>query len=318
MNFFKKRLSGSKESFPSMDTKSGKKTVAPPPSGEVGAPGKSTSIGNVMGNLRTEHDAMQLKTFTRWWHSWLSPRGVDIDDLCTQIQPGVIGIQLIEALSGTLVGRYNRNPKNTFQKGENHNAFLATIKAKGIKLVNIGADDLQAGDKKLVLGLTWTLILRYEIEKYGADEMELLRWVKKTTSGYDGVKITTWGESFCDGKAFSAICHAFDDKCLDYEKAKKEKPLKCLTTAFDVADKTYGVPKLLEPADLVDGAVRCAPATSTATRHRHSPPPLAYARPPSPATRTRPHARTDPHPPALAHQPVVVPTEPSPGMPRCS
>ena len=44
---------------------------------------------------------------------------------------------------------------------ENHNVFLSQLKAKSIKLVNIGAEDLAGGDQKLVLGLTWTLILRY-------------------------------------------------------------------------------------------------------------------------------------------------------------
>ena len=46
---------------------------------------------------------------------------------------------------------------------------LSSVKSKGLKLVNIGPEDLVAGDRKLVLGLTWTLILRYEIQRYGAD-----------------------------------------------------------------------------------------------------------------------------------------------------
>ena len=62
--------------------------------------------------------------------------------------------------------------------------------------------------QKLVLGLTWTLILRYEIQRYGADEMELLRWCKQVTAGYPGVDVTTWAYSFVDGKAFCAILHA--------------------------------------------------------------------------------------------------------------
>ena len=38
---------------------------------------------------------------------------------------------------------------------------------------------LANGDIKLVLGLTYQLILRFEIQRYGADEMELLRWISK-------------------------------------------------------------------------------------------------------------------------------------------
>jgi hypothetical protein len=91
----------------------------------------------------------------------------------------VLGIQLMEALSGQVAPRYNRNPKNTYQAGENQIAFIKAIQSKGLKLVNIGPADLQQGDQKLILGLTWTLILRYEIQRYGADEMELLKWVKE-------------------------------------------------------------------------------------------------------------------------------------------
>ena len=141
-----------------------RKTVAPPPSGQVGGPDtrlqKNTSGDALIKELRGEHDAMQLKTFTRWWHSVLSPRGVEVTDLLNQIKPGVIGIQLIEALTGELAGRYNRKPKNQYQHLENQLTFIGQVKAKGLRLVNIGAEDLAAGERKLVLGLTWTLILR--------------------------------------------------------------------------------------------------------------------------------------------------------------
>ena len=51
-------------------------------------------------DLHTEHAAMQLKAFTKWWDSWLKPRGTEVTNLCEQIKDGVIAIKLIEALSG--------------------------------------------------------------------------------------------------------------------------------------------------------------------------------------------------------------------------
>ena len=106
--------------------------------------------------------------------------------------------------------KYNRKPINTFQKGENLVIFLETVKSKGIKLVNIGPDDLQGGNQRLILGLTWTLILRYEVQKYGAGEMELLKWVEKTTEGYKGARArracAKWPPPFPD----AAIDAAFD------------------------------------------------------------------------------------------------------------
>ena len=70
------------------------------------------------------------------------------------------------------VKKYNKNPINRFQMGENNLIFLQTVKSKGITLVNIGPDDLYTANETLVLGVTWTLILRYEVQKYGAGEME--------------------------------------------------------------------------------------------------------------------------------------------------
>jgi actinin alpha len=75
------------------------------------------------------------------------------------------------------------------------------------------------------------------------------------TAGYPGVDITSWGQSFSDGKAFAAVLNKFAPEKLDYGKASKEKPAKLLDKAFDVASEDpFGVPKLLDASDLVGGA----------------------------------------------------------------
>ena len=71
-----------------------------------------------------------------------------------------------------------------------------------MKLVNIGAEDLHDGKKKLVLGLTWTLILKYEISKFGIDENMILKWVRLRVGD---IEVTSWGESFRDGLVFCAL-----------------------------------------------------------------------------------------------------------------
>ena len=52
--------------------------------------------------------------------------------------------------------QYNKKPVGKFMQLENHNIFLSQLKAKSIKLVNIGGEDLWSGDRKLILGLTCT------------------------------------------------------------------------------------------------------------------------------------------------------------------
>ncbi|CAG8852631.1 45662_t:CDS:2, partial [Gigaspora margarita] len=60
-------------------------------------------------------------------------------------------------------GRYNKNPKLRIQKVENVNKALEFIKRRGVPLTNIGAEDIVDASLKLILGMIWTIILRFTI-----------------------------------------------------------------------------------------------------------------------------------------------------------
>ena len=125
------------------------------------------------------HDKLansQLQTFTRYWDSYLGPRGTQVRDLCSQIQDGVLGFRLLEALEGIVAvpvvrGRIKAfgasivaKPKIRIERIENLNAFLKVLTAqKGIHLVNIGGEDLEEGKLDLVLGLTFEIVKHYEL-----------------------------------------------------------------------------------------------------------------------------------------------------------
>lgn len=49
------------------------------------------------------------------------------------------------------------------QKAENVNKALEFITSRGVKLTNIGPEDIIDGNIKLILGMIWTLILRFTI-----------------------------------------------------------------------------------------------------------------------------------------------------------
>ena len=65
-----------------------------------------------------------------------------------------------------------------FRMLENQCTFLRSLSEQAIYLVNIGGEDLVEGQPKLVLGLTWTLIQRYEMHKFGAVEKDVLAWAR--------------------------------------------------------------------------------------------------------------------------------------------
>lgn len=104
-----------------------------------------------------------------------------LEHLAASFSDGVALIQLLELISDESLGRYNKKPKLRIQKIENVNKALAFIKGK-VQLTNIGAEgndamvdahetihrflciqDLVDANDKLVLGMIWTIILRFTI-----------------------------------------------------------------------------------------------------------------------------------------------------------
>lgn len=71
---------------------------------------------------------------------------------------------LVESLQKRkLKPSWNKRPANQHHYLENATKALKAIEDDGIKLVNIGNVDIINGNLKLILGLIWSLIVRYQI-----------------------------------------------------------------------------------------------------------------------------------------------------------
>ena len=114
-------------------------------------------------------------------------------------------IHLLELLSNTSLGRYASKPKLRVQRFENVNTCLTFIKSRGIPLTNIGAEDVVDGNRKIILGLIWTLILRFTISDIGVEGLTakegLLLWCQRKTACYEEVEIRDFGGCWNDGLA---------------------------------------------------------------------------------------------------------------------
>ena len=91
------------------------------------------------------------------------------------------------------------------QKFENVNKSLDYIKGRGIQMHNIGAEDVVDGNRKIILGLIWILILRFtisDINEEGLSAKEgLLLWCQRKTACYDEVEVRDFSSSWNDGLA---------------------------------------------------------------------------------------------------------------------
>lgn len=162
-------------------------------------------------NLDDKWIQIQRNTFTNWVNEQLKHENEKVTDLKTDLSNGVKLIKLVNILqqpNSKVSRRYFKNPTNQHQSLENITLALNAITDDGIKLVNIGLIffalnklfilkinsgnvDLMSGNLKLILGLIWHLILRYQIGKTKIPPKKLiLAWIKSVLPQYQLTNLT--------------------------------------------------------------------------------------------------------------------------------
>ncbi|KAE9374596.1 hypothetical protein N431DRAFT_503418 [Stipitochalara longipes BDJ] len=201
---------------------------------------------------------VQQKTFTKWLNTKIEPRELVVVDLVKDLSDGVVLIHLLECLSNESLGRYAAKPKLRVQRFENANLSLDFIKSRGIQMTNIGAEDVVDGNRKIILGLIWTLILRFTISDINEEGMTakegLLLWCQRKTACYDEVEVRNFTDCWNDGLAFCALLDIHRPDLIDYDALNKDDHRGNMQLAFDIATKEIGIPALLDVEDVCDVA----------------------------------------------------------------
>jgi len=197
---------------------------------------------------------IQQRTFTAWCNEFLKDRGMHINDLAKDLRDGILLINLLEIISGKSLGKYNKNPKVPTQKYENTGIAIEFVKNEGIKLVNVGNTDITDGNLRITLGLIWTLILRYQVNRGdGAGKDELLKWVQSKIPTYN---ITNFKTNWNDGRAICALTDAIapgafpGHNSLDSSKGRDNCD-KGMGAAYD----HLGILRILEPEAMANPRV---------------------------------------------------------------
>ncbi|CRG87243.1 Alpha-actinin-like protein 1 [Talaromyces islandicus] len=200
----------------------------------------------------------QQKTFTKWLNNKIKARDLAIEDLVKDLSDGVVLIHLLEILGDESLGRYASKPKLRVQKFENVNKSLDFIKWRGIPMTNIGAEDIVDGNRKIILGLIWTLISKFtisDINQEGISAKEgLLLWCQRKTACYPEVEVRDFSTSWNDGLAFCALLDIHRPDLIDYDALDKNDHRGNMQLAFDIAANEIGIPDLLDVEDVCDVA----------------------------------------------------------------
>mmetsp|Transcript_27912 Transcript_27912/g.69999 ORF Transcript_27912/g.69999 Transcript_27912/m.69999 type:complete len:441 (+) Transcript_27912:99-1421(+) len=205
----------------------------------------------------TSWQDIQEKTFTRWVNEHLKDRGMQCTDLFKDLRDGVLLINLLEIISGKALPRHNKNPRVPHQKYENTAIAVKFVQDEGIKLVNIGGQDITDGNRRIILGLIWTLILRYQVNKGRSDDSnakdELLRWVQSKIPEYG---ITGFKKDWNDGRALCALTNAIaPGSCPEHKSLDVNKKEENCERGLALANAELNIPRLLEANELANPRV---------------------------------------------------------------
>jgi filamin len=195
---------------------------------------------------------VQKKTFTRWCNNYLKERKMYITNLETDLANGLMLINLLEIISNKDIGaRYNKAPKIRNQLLENTSIALKFIANQHIKLVGIGPEDITDGNLKLILGLIWTLILRFQIQRSGFEgKAELLEWVRKQVAPY-GEKPNNFNLDWRNGRVLAALTDSLKPGVFPQNTWTGE-PVPDLEKAQNIAENEYSIPKLIDAIDIYE------------------------------------------------------------------
>merc|ERR1719470_81878 len=195
-------------------------------------------------------------------NSFLQKAKMEVEDLFTDLADGRKLLKLLEIISGEKLGKPNSG-KMRVHRIENVNKSLAFLHTK-VRLENIGAEDIVDGNPRMILGLIWTIILRFQIQEIEIDVYEddnksnekksakdaLLLWCQRKTNGYPNVGIRDFSSSWQSGLGFNALIHSHRPDLINFNRLDKDDHLGNLRNAFDIAEKHLGIPKLLDAEDV--------------------------------------------------------------------
>lgn len=193
---------------------------------------------------------IQHKTFVNWANEQLIHSNRSVENLGTDLCDGVKLVALIEALQFKKIGKVYSKPTSKFQMLHNVSLALQAVADDNVKLVNIGTDDIVGGSLKLILGLLWHLIIRYQISSSKTKvppKKLMLQWFQ---NALPGLSISNFTSNWRDGIAL----HALVEFCKpglspNWRQLSSKDSVQNCSLAMQLAKDHLAVPKVISAED---------------------------------------------------------------------
>ncbi|XP_043676744.1 filamin-A isoform X1 [Vespula pensylvanica] len=193
---------------------------------------------------------IQANTFRNWVNEHLK-HAADVGsgpvlDLAEDFRDGTRLCALVEVLTKRRLPRWNPRPANQHHHLENVSTALQAIEADGVKLVNIGNVDIVNGNLKLILGLIWSLIVRYQIGKSKFPPKKLmLAWLKAVLPE---CRVNNFTTDWNSGVYLSALL----DYCKPglfphWRQLDPDDNVYNCQKAMEISKREFDIPMVLEP-----------------------------------------------------------------------
>ncbi|PAV76656.1 hypothetical protein WR25_23382 [Diploscapter pachys] len=192
---------------------------------------------------------IQRHTFSNWINEQL--QSTAIRNLSTDLSDGVVLIRLVEALQGRrYYGKVYDNNPTEIQKLMNVQMELDALREDGVKTVNIGTHDIVEGNTKLILGLIWCLVQRYQIASKTKipPKKLMMAWIQSVLSE---LKLTNFRTNWNDGKALSALLeYCQPGLCQEWRGLDPGRAIENCERALLLAERYLGVPRIISAQHL--------------------------------------------------------------------
>ena len=141
------------------------------------------------------------------------------------MRDGQVLLKVIHKINPNVVewNRVEKNPNNNFKKGINCQVAFDACQALKIKLIGIGASDIQQGNKKLVLAIVWQLMKVHYLQIIGSkSEQDLINWANGC-KGNESRQIKNFKDAnLADGVHMINLTAAIEPRIVDWDIVTKE------------------------------------------------------------------------------------------------